>query len=545
MLSVVVYIATLSVLMAGVGLVAERVCAELGRPRRGIWIGVMIASVLLPIWMIFAPRGSAGLMEVELPFLTELEFRLVPEVIVRVASGVLSPAWPEPVIPGFIDTAIGLLWAVSVATLLGTLLLASRRLKRVADQCSVEQIGGREILISDQIGPAIFGFFRPRIVLPRWIVSGDLSTRELVLSHETSHISARDPLLVCAALLLLSTMPWNLAMWWQFRRLRAAIEVDCDARVIGKGYDEQDYSEALLAVRQASWRAPLGAVALTEPVSELERRIKIMLNKPGYPRKIVIASRTLVAAVLLALAVTLNAPSAQQSNVLDVDESGVVPAVRESVFQGLAAAQACVERDDLACAHARLNEVFAVKDLNSYETAQYWNFLAFVQFGENDPVAAAVSYEQVLAQAGIPEPFRRGTLQSLVRIYRQTRQYERAFDALDRLYLLDGETPLSLQELSANMDEEFMPIVRVAPVYPPEAAAEGLEGYVVLEYTVTEAGGVSGVTVVESSSDVFEQSAMNAGQKFKYQPRVVEGQPVAVSGVRSVIRFVLESEQAG
>ncbi|UUZ52386.1 hypothetical protein LP419_22985 [Massilia sp. H-1] len=45
-------------------------------------------------------------------------------------------------------------------------------------------------------------------------------------------MAARDPQLLGLALLVLVAMPWNLPMWWQLRRLRHAIEVDCDARVL-------------------------------------------------------------------------------------------------------------------------------------------------------------------------------------------------------------------------------------------------------------------------------------------------------------------------
>lgn len=88
-------------------------------------------------------------------------------------------------------------------------------------------------------------------------------------------------------------------------------------------------------------------------------------------------------------------------------------------------------------------------------------------------------------------------------------------------------------------DGEYLPIVKVAPVYPPRAASLGIEGYVIVEFTVTPAGGVSDVTVVESSSELFHDAALEATHQFKYKPRVVSGQAVAVSGVRNKITFVL------
>lgn len=90
-------------------------------------------------------------------------------------------------------------------------------------------------------------------------------------------------------------------------------------------------------------------------------------------------------------------------------------------------------------------------------------------------------------------------------------------------------------------DGDFLPIVKVAPVYPALAASRGLEGYVVVEFTVTPTGTVRDVIVVESSSDLFHEAAIDATVKFKYKPRVVSGRPVEVSGVRNRITFALEA----
>lgn len=90
-------------------------------------------------------------------------------------------------------------------------------------------------------------------------------------------------------------------------------------------------------------------------------------------------------------------------------------------------------------------------------------------------------------------------------------------------------------------DGEYLPIVKVAPVFPVLAASRGLEGYVVLEYTITPSGSVQDVVVVESSDDIFEESAIHAISRFKYKPRIVEGQPVHVHRVRTKVNFKIEA----
>ncbi|MEO0580211.1 MAG: energy transducer TonB [Pseudomonadota bacterium] len=89
-------------------------------------------------------------------------------------------------------------------------------------------------------------------------------------------------------------------------------------------------------------------------------------------------------------------------------------------------------------------------------------------------------------------------------------------------------------------DGEYLPIVRVAPIYPNRALSRGLEGYVDLMFTVTTAGTVKDPVVTYSTSSLFESAAKKAVLKFKYKPRVVDGQPVDVPGVETRIRFELE-----
>ena len=87
---------------------------------------------------------------------------------------------------------------------------------------------------------------------------------------------------------------------------------------------------------------------------------------------------------------------------------------------------------------------------------------------------------------------------------------------------------------------DYLPIVRVAPVYPARALSRGLEGYVDMSFTVTTAGTVKDPIVMFSTSSLFERAATRAVLKFKYKPRVVDGVPVDVPGVKTRISFQIE-----
>ena len=104
-------------------------------------------------------------------------------------------------------------------------------------------------------------------------------------------------------------------------------------------------------------------------------------------------------------------------------------------------------------------------------------------------------------------------------------------------------------------DGEYLPIVKVQPQYPRRALSRGLAGYVIVEFTVTEQGTVKDPIVVENCAhiqsarnpgecvdkpnSVFDSAAKKAAVKFKYKPKVIDGQPVETAGVQNKITFEL------
>jgi hypothetical protein len=135
------------------------------------------------------------------------------------------------------------------------------------------------------------------VVFPRWLLSAAPDTQQMALLHEHEHLIARDPQILITATLLFALFPWNAPLAWMLRRLRFAIEVDCDARVLRGGADPARYGQALLYVSERQAPAPVTSIALIERCSQLERRINIM---SASPRKYSV----LIAGVSFALATT-------------------------------------------------------------------------------------------------------------------------------------------------------------------------------------------------------------------------------------------------
>jgi len=86
---------------------------------------------------------------------------------------------------------------------------------------------------------------------------------------------------------------------------------------------------------------------------------------------------------------------------------------------------------------------------------------------------------------------------------------------------------------------ELTPLVRVPPDYPTKALMEGIEGYVILRFIVTETGSVEDPEVLRAEPpNLFERSARRAVLRWKYQPQIRDGKPARVISITKV-NFVI------
>ena len=108
--------------------------------------------------------------------------------------------------------------------------------------------------------------------------------------------------------------------------------------------------------------------------------------------------------------------------------------------------------------------------------------------------------------------------------------------------------------LNFRSDGEYLPIIKVQPVYPYRALEQELVGWVIVEFTVNEIGKVVDLVIVDHCvwrslslepcydrpGKIFDRPALAAASRFKYKPRVIDGQAIATAGVRNMITFVLD-----
>jgi protein TonB len=99
---------------------------------------------------------------------------------------------------------------------------------------------------------------------------------------------------------------------------------------------------------------------------------------------------------------------------------------------------------------------------------------------------------------------------------------------------------LSASGMSSG-DGEYLPIVKVAPIYPRRAQTRGITGYCIVEYTVTKTGSIRDPQAIDCQPQgIFDSASVKAAEKFKYKPRVVDGEPIEVAGVQNKFTFELE-----
>lgn len=77
------------------------------------------------------------------------------------------------------------------------------------------------------------------------------------------------------------------------------------------------------------------------------------------------------------------------------------------------------------------------------------------------------------------------------------------------------------------IDNEVVPLVRIPPKYPRVAARRGIEGVVTVQFIITRDGTVRDPKVIKAEpASVFNDEAIEAVQKWKFKPKLVDGQPV-------------------
>ena len=307
-------------------------------PSRWIWAAAMLGLLAL-IAGSARPAEQAGLVRMSGPAIDAAGAeaatagptlaRLLGELRSVVDSAMLgSVATVARWLPAWTGTVAFVLWLAAAIATLGVLLFVHLRLRRARREWPTADLHGRRVRVSPSVGPAIVGVVRPEIVVPQWLLERTAAEQRLVLAHEEEHVRARDHLLLAAACVVVSLMPWHPAAWWSLARLRLALELDCDARVLRGGVHARSYGEMLIDLAGQCSGFRVGATALADKTSHLERRLLAM--RPITTRLSVVRTGAAFAAagLLLLAACEARVPTSAEIDRMDVD--GAVSAAQRT-----------------------------------------------------------------------------------------------------------------------------------------------------------------------------------------------------------------------
>lgn len=301
-----------SALIALAALLASEAARLAGRPRRWAWAAGLVLAVAVPVagWWFPGALSLAGVADGAGGTLDWL--------LARAGTGAALPAktesWSMLSVLDGLDGPLAWLWAAATAATTAVFAATQWRLRRARRRWTPAEVAGTPVLVAEAVGPAVVGVVSPRVVLPRWALEAPAEERALMVRHERAHLEAGDSRLLALTAAAVALMPWNPALWWMHRRLRDAMETDCDARVLARGADPWTYGQTLLRIAaRPSARRLLLSPALGRPTL-LERRIVAMtstLPKNRTPRALalaVIAAAAVVAACETAATEPVSAP---------------------------------------------------------------------------------------------------------------------------------------------------------------------------------------------------------------------------------------------
>ena len=282
--------------IAWAALAIAAVLRRYGRPERAVWLAALVLALVVPAILLLDPLANAPTAPAPTPATGVLglpEFVLVPEDATS-----LDYAWFALLAWVIVSGMLAIRWAI-----------AAYRLARASRSWHPGTLDGVSVWMTDDVGPAVSGVFRPRVLAPAWLHTLPARQRALVLLHEEEHIRARDPLLIAGTRIARILTPWNPVVWLLSSRLVRAVELDCDRRVLRRTSDVAAYGHTLLTVSEKRPGHLVIAAAFAESEAPLRTRILAMTTPPHAISLAAITSATILGVVLLVGAMQIPVPA--------------------------------------------------------------------------------------------------------------------------------------------------------------------------------------------------------------------------------------------
>jgi bla regulator protein BlaR1 len=281
------YALLVSVLVAAGAWLMEEVVRQRGGPVRFLWLGALVATVAL---VALAPLRTAPPVALPSPTVSAAQsaddaaeprrggaVAAAARALRAVRTTLARPLQAAAALgTGAAGRALAVGWVALSAAALALAAATALRARHARRGWPAVEIAGQAVRVSPRAGPAVLGILHPEVVVPAWLLEATKEEQRLVVLHEREHVRARDPLVLAMGCVAAALVPWSPAAWWMLLRLRAAVELDCDARVLRRGVGRRAYGSLLIDMAGRGPGLSLGAPALAGSPSTLERRIRAM-----------------------------------------------------------------------------------------------------------------------------------------------------------------------------------------------------------------------------------------------------------------------------
>lgn len=304
-----------------------RMLRAVGRPERWVWAVALAGTVIIPVVQPFL-QGMDGGSTVTDPATSVIALPALP-----------TPEALEDVVPGVPLSALAVgLWLSLSLMHIAVLVRAASRVGQLSPGPTSSSL---PIQWTRNLGPAVTGLLRPRILLPRWLRELPRRERRWILRHEAEHLRARDLILHNAGRMACALLPWNPGTFLLRRGLARALETDCDRRVLGSASlrsawesatpgrasntSVRSYGETLLRVASRRTGTAMALGTFNPRITSLEHRIRTMTTPRRHWTPLLAALAILLAAGTFLVACDMPSPTVESELDARIGEQEYVP----------------------------------------------------------------------------------------------------------------------------------------------------------------------------------------------------------------------------
>ncbi|QEE27881.1 M56 family metallopeptidase [Terriglobus albidus] len=419
--------------------------------------------------------------------------------------------------------------------------------------------------------PAVVGWLRPVVLIPIGALAGLSQVQiEAIFAHELAHIRRHDYLVGILQSVAESLLFYHPAVWWISHQIRKERELCCDDLAVSWTGDPVLYAHALFQL--AAQRSNSPAITLNANGGSLTMRIRRLLNQNNPPAVQPFAVLSVLALAFIVAGVCFSSAQAQHS-LTAVDRLNMIHAITgvHSVID-----TASKESSDLMVAKVAqpAQPLLTTADLSTLAVADQ------KEQEKKKPirVSASIMAGQIVSTVNpvYPEAARKARIEGTVVLHAiisetgdvmalqvlsgPTALLDSAIDAVQQWkykpYLLNGqpiEVSTTISVTYSISDESSavapcttqnsgctMPVLlsAVEPEYPSQAREAKSSGVVIVSLTVDEKGTPQNLAVFSSAGHGFDEKALEAVRRYRFQPATRNGLPT-VAELKITVNFQL------